>query len=91
MRLNRSATLIVKSLVVVIVAGLVLSFIGAPGHGRSPYVSALSGFAVGLAYAAPYCNDKACVGGSRYNISCGNVDNSHCAKYGRGLCSNNPC
>jgi hypothetical protein len=80
-----------RGLVVVVAAGLVLSLLGTPSPARTPYLSALSGFAVGQVYAAAYCNNKACVGGSRYNISCGNVDNYHCAKYGRGLCSNNPC
>ena len=89
--MNRSAKLIVKSLVVMVVAGLVLSLIGAPGHGRTPYESALTSLPVGLAYAAPYCNDKACVGGSRYNLSCGKVAGWHCQKFGGGICSHNPC
>ncbi len=81
----------VRCLVVVVAAGLVLSLLGTPSPARTPYLSALSGVVIVQVYAATYCNNKACVGGSRYNISCGNVDNYHCAKYGRGLCSNNPC
>ena len=80
-----------RCLVVVVAAGLILPFLGTPAPARTPYLSALSSVAVGQVYAAAYCNNKACVGGSRYNISCGNLDNYHCAKYGRNLCSNNPC
>jgi hypothetical protein len=80
-----------RGLVVVLATALVLSLLGMPSPARTPYLSALSSVAVGQVYAAAYCNNKACVGGSRYNISCGNVDNYHCAKYGPGLCSNNPC
>jgi hypothetical protein len=89
--MRRSAKFALRFIALAVVAGLVVSFLGSPAPARTPYLSALSGFAVGQAYAAAYCNNKACVGGSRYNISCGNVTNYHCAKYGRGLCSNNPC
>jgi hypothetical protein len=64
---------------------------GTPAAGRSPYVSALSSLGSDQAFAAAYCNNKACVGGSRFNLSCGSVDHSHCEKYGRNLCSSNPC
>ena len=89
--MKRSLRLMTRFLVVIAVTGAILSLFATSSPARTPYGSALTGFAVGQAYAAAYCNNKACVGGSRYNISCGNVDNYHCAKYGRGLCSNNPC
>ena len=62
-----------------------------PAGTRTPYSSALSSFIAGQTYAAPYCNDKACVGGSRYNLSCGKVVGYHCQKFGGGICSHNPC
>ena len=89
--MKRGVRLAVRFLVVVAVAGMLLSVFGTSSPARTPYVSALSGFVADQAYAAAYCNNKACVGGSRFNISCGNLDNYHCAKYGRNLCSNNPC
>ena len=82
----------VRSIVLLAIAGVVLPLVGAPSAAHSPCASAMGTGAFGQAYAAPYCNNKACVGGSRYNLSCGTIDTPyHCAKYGRNLCSQGPC
>ena len=89
--MTRSKTYILRGSIALGGLALWTLLASVPAPGRSPYVSALSSLASGEAFAAAYCNNKACVGGSRFNISCGNVDLYHCEKYGRNLCSNNPC
>ena len=89
--MKRSLQFAVRFVIAVAVTGMILSALGTSSPARSPYAPALSGFAADQAYAAAYCNNKACIGGSRFNISCGNLANYHCAKYGRNLCSNGPC
>ena len=82
----------VRSLLVLAIAGVILPMVGAPSQERTPYASALSAIGFGSTYAAAYCNNKACVGGSRFNLSCGTIDTPyHCEKYGRNLCSQGPC
>jgi len=42
-------------------------------------------------FAAGTCNNKACIGGSRHNITCGRLIGFNCNKLGPDLCSDGPC
>jgi hypothetical protein len=59
--------------------------------GNGPYGSALSLQVPGSAFAAAYCNDKYCAGGSRHNIVCAKVVGYHCQNLSGGYCTSNPC
>jgi len=56
-----------------------------------PYGSALTLTAGSTVYAAAYCNDKYCAGGSRHNIVCAKVVGYHCTNLSGGYCTSNPC
>ena len=88
-----AARLLVLALVLATVQAVTgVSLVGSPAPAHSPYSSALTAVGFGQAFAAPYCNNKACVGGSRFNLSCGTIDTPyHCEKFGRNLCSQAPC
>lgn len=90
--MSRSGKSVFRMVIAVMILGalpaLLASFV-APASG--PYSSALSLPVVGQAFAAPYCNDKYCAGGSRHNIVCAKVIGYHCANLSGGYCTSNPC
>jgi hypothetical protein len=59
--------------------------------GNGPYGSALSLPIASPVYAAAYCNDKYCAGGSRHNIVCAKVVGYHCQNLSGGYCTSNAC
>ncbi len=87
----RPAQFGLRFLVVIAIVSLVPMLFTTPSPARGPYASALSNLAVPQTFAASTCNDKACGGGSRFNISCGRLIGFNCAKYGPSLCSDGAC
>ena len=89
--MGRPAKFAVRFMIIVAAALLIQALLAPPAPQSSPYLSALSTLAVSQTLAAGTCNDKACVGGSRFNISCGRLIGFNCQKFGRNLCSDGAC
>ena len=86
---KRLAWMVLLTLVLVSALPAILPQLFPAGNG--PYGSALSLPIAGQAYAAAYCNDKYCAGGSRHNIVCAKVVGYHCVNLSGGYCSSNAC
>jgi hypothetical protein len=90
MRMSKKfAWRVLAAAVVLSLAPVMLATLGTRTDG--PYGSALSLPAIGQVYAAAYCNDKYCAGGSRHNIVCAKVVGYHCTNLSGGYCSSNSC
>jgi len=90
MRKNgRRAVKVLVALVLLSALPAIVSQLGPAANG--PYGSALSLPVAGAAYAASYCNDKYCAGGSRHNIVCAKVIGYHCTNLSGGYCTSNAC
>ena len=89
--MHRAAQFALRFILVVAIVSLVSTVATSRGSARDPYTSALSNLAVSQVLAAQTCNDKACVGGSRFNISCGRLIGFNCQKFGPNLCSDGMC
>lgn len=90
--MSKSGGFVWRVLIAVAILGVVpvlqVSF-GPAGSG--PYTSSLSLSVIGPTYAAAYCNDKACAGGSRHNIVCAKVVGFHCENLPGRYCTSNAC
>jgi hypothetical protein len=85
---TRTVVRIVSIALLLIAVAPVVS--GLSGRGGTPYLSALSDFAVPQSFAAQTCNFKAC-GGSRHNEACNPVNTaSECTTY-KGFCLVSNC
>jgi len=89
--MGRPAKFAVRFVIIVAVALSIPALLAPSAPQSSPYLSALSTLAVSQTLAAGTCNNKACVGGSRFNISCGQLTGFNCEKFGRNLCSDGAC
>ncbi len=88
----RLKSVVGKVLIVVLVLGAVSTLIQPVERGAGgPYSSSLSVPFFAPAYAAAYCNDKYCAGGSRHNIVCAKVVGYHCVNLSGGYCTSNGC